>query len=165
MDQKGDYRICVFASPDPLRAGPIDLSVLIQDAETGMALTNANTTVSMTPTDGSGPIVRAVATNAAATNKLLSAALLEVPKSGSWDVTINCFAEHGLAHVRFALNAGDRSAAARIGMWPWFSWPAGMVILFGVHRYLVLRRKTASRDALREPIATSSLPRRLVPRR
>src|SRR5262245_58710645 len=109
MDQQGDKRICVFASPDPLRAGPIDLSVLIQDAGTGMPLTNAKITVSMTPSDGHGPIVSAVATNAAATNKLLSAALLEIPKPGSWDVKINCFVEHNPTHVRFTLNAGGRS--------------------------------------------------------
>ena len=143
MDRRGDYRICVFASPDPISAGPIDLSVLIQDAETGQPLTNARVTVSMTPSDGRGPIIRAVATNSAATNKLLSAALLEVPKPGSWDVKVSCFVEHSPADVHFTLVASGRSAEWT-GMWAWFSWPAGMVILFGVHRRLVSRRKSAS---------------------
>ncbi len=30
--QQGDWRITVFTSPTPLRAGPVDVSVLVQDA-------------------------------------------------------------------------------------------------------------------------------------
>src|SRR5262245_1024309 len=75
MGQQHGYKICVFASPDPLRTGPVDLSVLIQDAKTGTSVTNSSVSVDMTPSDGRGPIIHAIATNAAATNKLLSAAL------------------------------------------------------------------------------------------
>ncbi|HEV3259998.1 MAG TPA: hypothetical protein VG013_24230, partial [Gemmataceae bacterium] len=33
-EQKGDYQITVFTAPTPLRAGPVDVSVLIQNAAT-----------------------------------------------------------------------------------------------------------------------------------
>src|SRR5437868_5841580 len=34
-EQNGKYRITVFTSPAPLRAGPVDISVLVQDDMTG----------------------------------------------------------------------------------------------------------------------------------
>ena len=34
----GDMQITVFTSPSPLRAGPVDVSVCIQDAATGTNL-------------------------------------------------------------------------------------------------------------------------------
>ena len=41
----GGYQIAVFTSPTPLRAGPVDLSVLIQDAATGEWVPEAQVTV------------------------------------------------------------------------------------------------------------------------
>ena len=142
MERQGPYRISVFTSPDPLRAGPIDISVLLQDAETGMPITNAQINVSLTPSTGRGRTIHAVATNAAATNKLLSAALVELPEPGLWDIEIACLAQHSAAQVQFRADAGPRSAGW-LNVWPWFSWPAGVVIMFVVHRRLVSRRKIA----------------------
>lgn len=34
-EQKDGYRIAAFTTPTPLRAGPVDISVLVQDAATG----------------------------------------------------------------------------------------------------------------------------------
>ena len=143
MERQGDYRISVFTSPDPLRAGPIDISVLLQDAETGNAITNAQINVSLIPSSGRGGTIHAVATNDAATNKLLSAALVELPEPGLWDVEIACLAEHGPAQVQFTIDAAPRSAGW-LNVWPWFSWPAAVVMLFGIHRRLVSQRKTAT---------------------
>src|SRR5947207_14784509 len=80
MERQGAYRISVFMSPDPLRAGPIDISVLLQGAETGIPISNAQVNVSLTPSGRHGITIHAVATNEAATNKLLSAALVELPE-------------------------------------------------------------------------------------
>ena len=143
IERHGSYRISVFTSPNPLRAGPIDISVLLQDADTGNAITNAQVSVSLTPSSGSGRTIRAVATNDAATNKLLSAALVELPEAGLWDVEITCLAEHGPARVHFRADAGPRSSRW-MNVWPWFSWPAAVVLLFGIHRRFVSRRKTAT---------------------
>ena len=34
-EEQGRYRITVFTAPAPLRAGPVDVSVLVQEAATG----------------------------------------------------------------------------------------------------------------------------------
>ncbi len=139
MERQGAYRISVFTSPDPLRAGPIDISVLLQNAETGQPLTSVPMNVTLKPSGRPGPTIRAVATNDAATNKLLSAALMDLPTPGSWDVEISYFAGQGAGPVRFTIKAGEQSIAWT-GVWPWFSWPAGVVILFGIHRRLVAQK-------------------------
>jgi hypothetical protein len=142
MERQGAYRISVFMSPDPLRAGPIDISVLLQDAETGMPITNPQVNVSLTPSSGRGRTIHAVATNDAATNKLLSAALVELPEPGLWDIEIAYLAQHSSARVQFRADAGPRSAGW-LNEWPWFSWPAAVVIIFVIHRGLVSRNKIA----------------------
>src|SRR5580704_13866550 len=40
-DRLGDYRVTVFTSPAPLRAGPVDVSVLVQNVETGQPIVDA----------------------------------------------------------------------------------------------------------------------------
>ena len=61
----------------PIRCVPdlIDISVLLQDAETGQPVDDAEVNVRMTSGDVSGRTIHAVATQAAATNKLLRSAL------------------------------------------------------------------------------------------
>jgi hypothetical protein len=143
MERQVDCRISVFTSPDPLRAGPIDISVLIQDAETGKPITNAQIIVTLTSASAPSRTIHAVATNDAATNKLLSAALVDLPASGEWSTEISCLAQHTAFQVHFTIDAGEPTLA-RLDVWPWFTWPAGAVILFGIHRRLVWRRRPAS---------------------
>ena len=143
MERQGDYRISVFTSPEPLRAGPVDISVLVQDTKTGQPVSDAHVNVSLTPRDKSNATIHAAATTAAATNKLLRAALVELPDPGWWDVEIDCIAEHGPAQVRFTMEAG-RQLPRWLAVWPWFGWPVGVVLLFGVHRLLVWRKQAKS---------------------
>jgi hypothetical protein len=138
-EQQGDSRISVFTSPDPLRAGPIDISVLLQHSETGQPIDDADVNLRIISGDGRGTI-HAVATQAAATNKLLLAAVLELPSPGSWEVEINYSTHHKPAsQVRFTMQASP-PLPQWFAVWPWFSWPAAVVLLFGAHRWLVARK-------------------------
>jgi hypothetical protein len=143
VERHGDIEVSVFTSPNPLRAGPVDISVLLQDAKTDQPVADAQVSMNLTWRDSPGRRIHAIATSAAATNKLMLSALVELPEPGWWDVEVICRAEHGAAHVQFALEAG-RPLPPWLSVWPWFSWPFGAVILFGVHRLLVWRRQTAS---------------------
>src|SRR5262245_4003621 len=71
----GPWRVSVFTSPTPLRAGTIDLSVLVQDAKTGQVRLGVPVRVWARQDDRD---VEAVATHGQATNKLLQAAHLEL---------------------------------------------------------------------------------------
>jgi hypothetical protein len=72
----GGYRISVFTAPTPFRAGPVDVSVLVQDASTGNPATQVPVTIRMTRSGGLA--LEYPATTAAATNKLFRAAQFEL---------------------------------------------------------------------------------------
>jgi hypothetical protein len=89
--------------------------------------------------------IRVAATSAAATNKLLQAANVELPAPGRWDVRVqytipNSDAEaiHGDA-VRFTMEAAP-PLPRWLSVWPWFTWPVLAVLLFAMHRKLVAGR-------------------------
>ncbi len=139
----GGYQIAVFTSPTPFRAGPVDVSVLVQDAATGECMPEARVTVCM-KAHGAGRTIQRPATTEAATNRLFHAAVFVLPESGRWDVEVAIEAPHGPALLRFEVDA-DGPAPRWLELWPWFTWPAIVVVLFGLHQVLV-RRKLPSRS-------------------
>jgi len=139
-EQHDDLQISIFISPDPLRAGPIDVSVLLQNAETGQTLDDVEVNVRITSHDEGGRVLHAVATREAATNKLMRAALVDLPSPGLWDVEMNYGADtNPRRQVRFTMEAGP-PLAPWLTVWPWFCWPAAVVLLYGIHRWLVARK-------------------------
>src|SRR5713226_8801439 len=76
-DQKGNYRITVFTAPTPLRAGPVDISVLVQDASTGEPASDVHVTIEAAWRGPPGVAIRHPATTEAATNKLYYAAIFD----------------------------------------------------------------------------------------
>ncbi len=140
VEEVGDYRISVFTSPNPLRAGPVDVSVLVQDAETAEPIAGAHVFVRLASRDQREVVLHAVATSAAATNKLLQAALVKLPTPGSWDVEVDCTCNASSHVVRFTMKVGP-PVPRWFAVWPWFTWPLGAVLVFGVHRHLVARKQ------------------------
>jgi hypothetical protein len=137
-ERAGNYQVAVFTSPTPFRAGPVDVSVLVQDAATGEPVPQARVTVRLTER-ASGRVLEYPATSEAAVNKLLRAAVFQLPEPGWWDVDVAVEGPHGPAVIRFAVEA-DAPPPRWRELWPWFSWPAMAVVIFCVHRALVRRR-------------------------
>ena len=136
-EQAGAYQVTVFTSPTPLRAGPVDVSMLVQDAA-GECVPQARVTVRLTAR-GTGEVLECPATAEAATNKLLRAAVFELPEPGWWDAEVAVEGPHGPALLRLSVQADERPPRW-LELWPWFAWPALAVALFGLHRVLVRRR-------------------------
>jgi len=92
--ESGPFAVTVFASPVPLQAGTVDISVLVQHRETAQVLLDADVALRFTH----GPsVITATATRAQAQNRLLYAGLLNLPESGEWkySVTVQQGAAHG----------------------------------------------------------------------
>jgi hypothetical protein len=142
-ERAGDYQAAVFTSPTPFRAGPVDVSVLVQDAATGECLPEARVTVRLTARE-SGLVLEYPATPGAATNKLFHAAVFQLPEPGWWDVEVVVAGPRGSAMIRFGVQA-DEPPPRWLSMWPWFGWPALAVALFGLHQIMVRRRGRCSR--------------------
>ena len=142
--QIGHYRITVFTSPIALRAGPVDVSVFIQDGATGEPVLHPRIIVRASPRDHSDASIVQQASTAAATNKLFQAAVFDLTQAGRWDVRISI---EGLGEpIEVPLQMEVSEAASRTwALAAWISWPAAVVVLFCVHKWLVERKQRKSR--------------------
>jgi hypothetical protein len=134
-ERAGDYQLAVFTLPTPFRAGPVDVSVLVQDAVTGESVTQARVTLRLTARV-SGQVLEQPATNGPSGNRLFREAAFELPEAGWWDVEVSVDGPRGPACARFPIEAGE-APPRWLDLWPWFGWPALAVVLFGLHRALV----------------------------
>jgi hypothetical protein len=135
----GDCRITVFTSPTPFRAGPVDISVFVQDAATGKPITSADVSIHLAKI-GSRPL-EFPATTEAATNKLFHAAQFDLPEAGRWDMNVRIHGPHGSAEVRCELVAAE-PMPRWLELVPWIGWPAAAIAVFGIHQVMVRRRET-----------------------
>ena len=138
-EQKGNYRITVFTAPTPLRAGPVDVSVFVQDAATEEPVSEVRVAVKAVRRGSLGAPIRHAATTEAATNKLYRAAIFNLPEPGWYALEISIGGALGEARVCFEVEAAGPLPSWLV-MWPWVGWPVVAVLLFGVHQLLVRRR-------------------------
>jgi hypothetical protein len=138
--REGAYRITVFTAPTPFRAGPVDISVLLQDATTGEPSSDARVTLWLTSIDHPSQRIRHSATSEEATNKLLRAAVFTLPEPGRWTVDVDITGASESARVRFELEASGRLPRWP-AIWPWIAWPLPVIVLFAIHQILVGRKR------------------------
>jgi hypothetical protein len=132
--QAGPYRVTVFTAPTPLRAGPVDVSVFVQDGA-GEALPDVTVRITLTPAGRPGRSLEALATREAATNKLFQAATFDLPAPGRWQVVVAVEGPRGPA--RCACEVEVEAPPPRwVELWPWFAWPVVPVVLFVLHQVL-----------------------------
>jgi hypothetical protein len=142
-ERANGYRIALFSSPTPLRAGPVDISLLVQDADTLEPARVTDVSVALTRMGDRMATLHIPATTEAATNKLLHAAVFDLPKPGRWMIEVAVEGSRGPGRVRFELEAAE-PLPRWLSLWPWWSWPALAVLLYAIHQILVYRRCMAS---------------------
>ncbi len=134
----GLFVISVFSAPAPLRAGVADVSVLVQERSSAAVVLDAIVALRVHAPDGT---TRAwTASHAAATNRLLQAALVELPAAGRWQLEVTVRRARDEATVGCELDvapAGTRLAAA----WPPLAVPPLAIALFVWHQRLRRRRR------------------------
>src|SRR5262249_55803008 len=137
-EESGNYQIAIFTSPTPLRAGPVDISVLVQNAATHEPVSDVQIVVNAVLRDGRGAAIHRLATFEAATNKLFQAAAFNLNEPGWWQVEVDLNGPLGEARVSLDIEA-ERPLPGYLAMWPWLIWPALPIMLFGAHQFLVSR--------------------------
>jgi hypothetical protein len=135
-EQKDGYRIAAFTTPTPLRAGPVDISVLVQDAATGEPEASAKLSIKVQRHDNRGTALVQPATTEAATNKLYYAAAFNLPEAGWYSVEVSIAGTLGETQTRFDVEAAEPLPAG-LDMLPWMSWPVLAIAIFLVHQFLV----------------------------
>lgn len=140
----GEQRISIFVAPNPLRAGPIDVSVLVQRDDGGEVIHDAEIAVALRSVEAGAIPVSGPATHDAATNKLLQSAWLELNAPGRWQGEVVCSVEGQRHSIPFTIEAGP-PLPAWASLWAWFLWPVGAIFLFAAHRTLAARQRAMRR--------------------
>jgi hypothetical protein len=135
----GPYQVTVFTSPTPLRAGPVDISVLVQDVKTGAVVEDAP--ISIRVSHGAAQARILYPSRQAANNQLYQAAQVELTP-GTWSIDV--------------LVAGERSGAGCImyvadplprwiEMGFWLALPVVPIVLFILGHRAERKRAAAQR--------------------
>ena len=136
----GPFVITVFTAPTPLHAGPVDVSVLVQDRGDGQPVLDGEVYVWLWR-DGA-MTVDGRATRAVAQNKLLYSTVVHVPEAGTWELEVTVTQGQDSASVR-----GQVSAAAPrpfvLAYWRSLSLPPVVATLFALHQWV--KRRAARR--------------------
>jgi hypothetical protein len=150
---RDDLRVTLFVAPANPVAGPVDVSVLVQDLTTEAARTDLPVWVEARFSGDEPLTINAEATSEAATNRLLRAATLDLSRPGRWTLT----ATVRDVVVRAAIEVGP-APLAWSDLWLWIGWPFAAVALFGVHRWRV---HAVQRRASRRPTSCRVIDERL----
>ncbi|MFM8410240.1 MAG: hypothetical protein ACKOCT_08165 [Alphaproteobacteria bacterium] len=139
----GGLEVTLFGEPAPLRAGPADLSVLVQDAASGATLLDGTVDLHLEPPAESGLAPIDLRPDAArATNKLLRASPVALGTAGAWHARVDVTDGGRHARVDGVLDVGpERPALARL--WPWLALPVVASALFAWREWLLLGRPAA----------------------
>jgi hypothetical protein len=136
----GPFVVSVFTAPEPLRVGPVEVSVIVESSGGGVLTDAVVDLLFESGTRGIDPR-RARATHDGASIGLAQAAVVDLPSAGEWTLTISVRSGAGAASTTCLLPVAP--AASRLGtIWPWLLVPPIGILLFAVHQTLKQRRRT-----------------------
>lgn len=135
----GPFVVTVFTSPGPLRAGPVDISVLVQDRKNGRPVLDAGVVVQLHKEGGVILVERA--TRELAQNKLLYSALMNLPASGQWELEVTIRQGTEAARI-FGQVSATASTPFLLSYWRSLSLPPIIVAVFALNQWL---KRTAQR--------------------
>lgn len=141
----GPWRLTVFSEPTPFRAGLVDLSVLVQDANTDEAILDATVSMMLEHGEGKADSLLVEATREAATNRLLYSAKFQLPEPGPWHVAASAMGDNQVAQVSFQLEAGQPIPPI-LDMWPWFALPVIAILLIAMNQWLQRRKRRGQQE-------------------
>lgn len=138
--QAGPLTISIFSSPEPLRVGSADLSVMVQKSQDNSAVLDANVRMHLRQSraDGIAEVV-APARHNDASNKLLYAAHVNLPSAGKWQLAATVESPNGSAEVASTINVQSRRSPL-VAYWPYFAVVPLLVLLFAINQLLKSRR-------------------------
>jgi hypothetical protein len=140
----GPYLVTVFTSPVPLRAGVVDVSVLLQRQGSQEIVEAAR--IAVVVTTASGEVVsRFPATREQATNKLFYAAEFPLERPGQYWMTVEVDGPEGSGFVRFVATV---EPAAGPGWWR-AGWVWGALALLLLPLTWWLFRERGDRERVR----------------
>ena len=155
-EAQGPFMVTVFSSPEVAAGGLADVSVLVQERETGKIMLDADVNLTLSPPDGQatkqsnglcGLSTAAMrlpdgnnpasvrATREQASNKLLYAAPVELDAAGDWKLHMLVSRGTDIARFDCLLPVTLRSGKLT-GVWPYLLLPPLAVAVFAMNQWL-----------------------------
>jgi hypothetical protein len=136
--EAGAFVITVFTSPDPRSAGPVDISLLVQNRNGLEPVLDADVSV-LLRTDASGAEIQVQPTREQAQNKLLYAAAVTLAESGKWRLSVTILRNGERTDTTGTIDvARPREMAA--SYWSYIAFPPLVIMAFVVRERLIRRR-------------------------
>ena len=142
----GPFHVTVFTLPPILRAGPVDVTILVQDRSKLSPLLDAKVTLDLVAQGDRNPrkdawLPPACSLNKSTTltripaklnhgeNRLLYGALVQIPSSGAWQLGINIQRAKETQRIDTVLNV-SQPASPPLAYWHLFILPPAGVLVF-----------------------------------
>ena len=133
----GAFVVTVFTTPSPLRAGPVDISLLIQSRENREPALDCQAVVQLNKEGAMS--ISSEATHDTARNKLFYAAQVKVPESGLWDLEAAVTRGADSINVAGPINVATANSAMLV-YWRSLALPPLLISLFVLNQWLKRRR-------------------------
>jgi len=133
----GPFAVTVFATPSPPRAGPVDISLMIQQSNNQKPLLDCDVEIELSKEGESS--IRSKATHEAAQNKLFYAAQVRVPEPGVWEVEAAIRRGEDSAKVSGPIMLAA-SSPVLLSYWRSVAIPPVFISLFALNQWLKRRR-------------------------
>jgi hypothetical protein len=136
--EAGALVITVFSSPAPLSAGPVDISLLLQNRNGLEPVLDANISL-LLRSDTSGNEIRVRPTREQAQNKLLYAAPVTLAESGKWQLAATVLRNGKRTEATGIIDVAPPPEKAA-SYWSYIAFPPVMIVVFVVREWLLRRR-------------------------
>src|SRR6266850_3040420 len=127
------FTITLFSTETPLRPGPADLSVLLEQPDGHSPILDAQVFIELQ--HQAGMIIRAEATRSQARNKLLYCSLINIPKSGQWKMKLHIIRNDTRAEMLSDLVVAAPQPVF-LSHWELIAVPPIIIILFILNQWL-----------------------------
>jgi len=134
----GPFVITVFTAPTPLRVGPAELSVLIQDTKNHQPVLDTKVILSLSREEGYFEPIKVEARRTQAKNKLLYTAPLELPVAGRWKLDLTVMSNSEAASISGIMTV-EPPRLFLLTYWWSLALPPICILIFVINQWLKRR--------------------------
>jgi hypothetical protein len=145
----GPFVVTVFTTDSPLRAGPVDISLLIQSREDQQPVLDCVALLQLWKNDATS--ISSEATHQGAQNKLLYAAQVKLPEPGVWELEAVITHENDSVEVGGSITVVP-SNPVFLAYWRSLTLPPLLITLFALNQWL---KRRSLNFPLAEPVGAA----------
>lgn len=142
--QSGPFVLSLYTAPIPLRAGAVEVSTLVTDAENGEPVLDARVQVRLHREGGPALPFAVAASRGGDGLRYFAAPALQEP--GRWSIRVEVSSPLGTGSLERTV-AVKESAPFYVSLWPVLAFPPLAIALFVLHQRLRARMRRVRRGA------------------